>query len=876
MVVAWESVRGPGLIVVGCLQPFPANRNCKARKVKCGEEKPRCSNCERLDEECDYKIRLSWGGRPLKKKQLENGGQGGSSGTDPNADDQSQFIPGAGQFSINSAHFPAPQTFVQTSAPTNGAARKPPVPRVGGGKKSNMSTYQTVFAVGEVPQQSPPTLPTTTAPPATGIPTSQAQHDAQQLNILIPTASQPQSPTGPQHGSQSAGPSRSGSFGWPQDGTSPATMSTVTTPHYDPLRNDQHDHRAQYYTPYTPSTSNYTPTLISPPISDVRYQSSPAHSSPDHGFSHPLSSPPGRNHKNYHPPPLTLNSPTKKQKQQSTTSPTNPPPNSPFIHGRYASSSGPAMATASLAGAMDEIYNNSAPMGLPHLHMDSSGIGLGGGSDMRRLSVGDLLIAPSNMQPDYIPSFSERYGSNIETFKTEDNGPQYDINGQLMDDDDVEEIPRYDLSTTYNNNSNAELINPRPFFQVSRPSYTSPMSIPRRLDPLPQLLLGNPKNMMYFHHYLHFTARLLVPHDCSENPFKHILPQMAVKTDHLMNLLLAYSASHRARLLDRPEPTERIGSFIDETVRSLNVALNHREDATSDASLATAIMLASYQIVSPDPYAQCGVTWRDHLEAARRIIVSRGGAQGMHSGEQVSYFLVRWFAYLDLVGRLSGREIDEPIFSGKYWTTDNEAEEDEHSVNCFFGFTTRCVSILANICELARKVEADKKMPYRILSSNAAHNSEYTLPQDILMRAEEIRAELIDSRDKSVGKCGHDTDHAHLAPTPSSIYPEDFDQNELLAVNDAFHWAAEIQLYRRVLGYPSHHPDVQRAVGLIVCEMYKIKHGGTAENCLLFPLFTAGCEATDYDNQNYALDRMKLIEKTGLTQVSRHDPPTDL
>ena len=156
--------------------PSSSNRNCKARKVKCGEEKPRCSNCERLDEDCDYKIRLSWGGRPLKSKKqaLENGG----SSHDPNVDDQSQFIPGAGQFSINSAHFPAPQTFVQASN-ANGSTRKPPVPRVGGGKKSNMSTYQTVFAVGEVPQPSPPpqTPPTSsapgsaaTAPPVTGIP----------------------------------------------------------------------------------------------------------------------------------------------------------------------------------------------------------------------------------------------------------------------------------------------------------------------------------------------------------------------------------------------------------------------------------------------------------------------------------------------------------------------------------------------------------------------------------------------------------------------------------------------------------------------------------------------------------------------------------
>lgn len=39
---------------------------CKARKVKCGEEKPHCSNCVKQGEECDYSIRLQWGGRSKK------------------------------------------------------------------------------------------------------------------------------------------------------------------------------------------------------------------------------------------------------------------------------------------------------------------------------------------------------------------------------------------------------------------------------------------------------------------------------------------------------------------------------------------------------------------------------------------------------------------------------------------------------------------------------------------------------------------------------------------------------------------------------------------------------------------------------------------
>lgn len=432
------------------------------------------------------------------------------------------------------------------------------------------------------------------------------------------------------------------------------------------------------------------------------------------------------------------------------------------------------------------------------------------------------------------------------------------------DDDDVEEITRNDLHYE-DGDFNMQVNNARLFFKMNS-AYPDQMTIPRRLDPLPQWLLANEQNKMYFHHYLKFTARLLVPHDCSENPFKHILPQMAVETDHLMNLLLAYSASHQARLLERPEPTERIGRFIDETVRSLTIALNNPQDATSDASLATAIMLASYQIVSPNPFAASGLTWQMHLDAARKIIVSRGGAQGMHSGDTVSYFLGRWFAYLDLLGRLSGREIDEPIFngSGKYWTNDNEDEQAEYSVDCFFGFTTRCVSILHSIAELARQCETHRKMTGHRRASRDGPGPVWTPPKEILRQAMKLRAELTESKGKSVGRCTHihDGGYGHFADGHS----DDFDEEELMAANDAFHWAAEIHLYRRVLGYPSDHPDIQKAVSLILTSMFKVKQGGTAENCLLFPLFTAGCESISFEHRDYTLRRMLEVEKTGLTQ----------
>ena len=129
-----------------------------------------------------------------------------------------------------------------------------------------------------------------------------------------------------------------------------------------------------------------------------------------------------------------------------------------------------------------------------------------------------------------------------------------------------------------------------------------------------------------------------------------------------------------------------------------------------------------------------------------------------------------------------------------------------------------------------------------------------------------LRDELRESKAKSLGRCSH-SHYDQYSNLHNPMHPDDFDEEELLATNDAFHWAAEIHLYRRVLGHPSCHADVQNAVGLIVRAMFKVKPGGTAENCLLFPLFTAGCEAISWDHRTYTLQRMLEVEKTGLTQV---------
>jgi hypothetical protein len=74
-----------------------------------------------------------------------------------------------------------------------------------------------------------------------------------------------------------------------------------------------------------------------------------------------------------------------------------------------------------------------------------------------------------------------------------------------------------------------------------------PITISNSLQPLPPLLLENPMNLLYFHHFLNHTARILVPHDCGQNPFRQILPESKCSSDNNRPFLTVYSGSPRRK-----------------------------------------------------------------------------------------------------------------------------------------------------------------------------------------------------------------------------------------------------------------------------------------------------------------------------------------
>jgi hypothetical protein len=222
------------------------------------------------------------------------------------------------------------------------------------------------------------------------------------------------------------------------------------------------------------------------------------------------------------------------------------------------------------------------------------------------------------------------------------------------------------------------------------------IDIPRPLDVLPDILKTVPLYRGLFHHFVHVTADLLVPAPTlyPQNPFKILLPSISLNTPHLMDLILAYAATHRAHLLKINQPVDLITRLLGRVFEGLTRALEDDHEAQSDATLTTAIMLASYAIYSGDVHD----AWKKHLHGARDIVIARGLANHflaptrpelaadweLSSSEaatispgpacmigpssistettasttarkesDVAYFLIRWFSYIDVIGGLS-------------------------------------------------------------------------------------------------------------------------------------------------------------------------------------------------------------------------------
>ena len=287
----------------------------------------------------------------------------------------------------------------------------------------------------------------------------------------------------------------------------------------------------------------------------------------------------------------------------------------------------------------------------------------------------------------------------------------------------------------------------------------------------------------------------------------------------------------------------------------LRAALSAHEPVP-DSTLATAIMLASLEIISPNTF-DVPISWQNHLQVARQIIISRGGLETLSStGDGHLVFLSKWFAYLEVLGSLSGsKSTVEPISGDFYASLGLEQDPSSSRVDCFLGVTTQCISLLAQVAKLAHQCDAER------VDAQCEIDPAWRPSSQVMEEAEKLRHALMDSMTTVHEACMHND------PSQPTEEKSPQDIQEIQSCNAMYHWAGLIHLYRRVMGRLTADADVQQCVQSVVNELKKISRGSTTEGCLLFPMFTAGCDALDNDHRGALIERLKGVEGWGMTHV---------
>lgn len=434
-------------------------------------------------------------------------------------------------------------------------------------------------------------------------------------------------------------------------------------------------------------------------------------------------------------------------------------------------------------------------------------------------------------------------------------------------------------------------------------------SVPPLLTPLPELLLNVPYYRLLLHFWIQAGADSLVPapsHIYQDNPLKIIVPQMAMHNSGVLTTMLALSARARDSIdnaftdssipssASRSRHREVTDQLINRSCSELLSLLQNTELATSDDTLAQALMLSCYEVVASNDFDK----HRTHTSGASQIINARlnvksddlddvlsnsiQNAMYKRDESNVSYILMRWFTYVDVLGALSSTRDREnylrvyrrlgptvTIAHLRWLELDNATQDPHHDIDYFMGFDARLFPHLINVALLIEQVDS--------LLKNGPVES---LPIELVTNALEVKENL--TREFETGE---EKRRAHVdriiekkKSNLKSTSPRGFKiisdivnhDNILRATNRLFFDAGMLNLYRRVLLMPRESSLVQDLANLMIDVLeFGVDPGLPAEVCTIFCHFCAGCETLDTTRRELMYSRYSQLAQNGNFNASK-------
>jgi hypothetical protein len=138
-------------------------------------------------------------------------------------------------------------------------------------------------------------------------------------------------------------------------------------------------------------------------------------------------------------------------------------------------------------------------------------------------------------------------------------------------------------------------------------------------------------------------------------------------------------------------------------LEGLREALADSSKACQETTLATAIALSSYRIISGDVSA-----WRIHLGGARDIILHRHQTGNLHPVHNtITAFLLKWFAHLYVIAGASGHTHKKHNYDSAVSLIEEVIETNlpnrSSEFDTFTGFTSHLFPLLLRIGKLAQQ-----------------------------------------------------------------------------------------------------------------------------------------------------------------------------
>ncbi|QPG77171.1 hypothetical protein FOA43_004577 [Brettanomyces nanus] len=471
---------------------------------------------------------------------------------------------------------------------------------------------------------------------------------------------------------------------------------------------------------------------------------------------------------------------------------------------------------------------------------------------------------------------------------------------------------------------------------IRSPSFSSTSSdsiesIPRGILPLPDMLLNVPYYYESFNFFLNSTSLLLTPADSTiyaNNPFKILLPKLAMQNDGLLSILVAFGIAHKNTLLHRPIPTDIVESLMSRALRDLLVLLDNSSTSTSDLTLTLVLLLSSFMA-----FTFKSDKWRVHVKGARQILLLRGYSKPFSrlvtdfrndnsptatymnneiKQSRLLYFLIRWFAYIDIFTDLSSPLEPSDKEIGRYISKKRSLLRQQQVQPVLSPLTEHTLdSSLFDLGFDDAPTGYHRQQPQQQEQKQTDRQQEQQIDYNITSDANFIKDESHKDIDYILGfnlkflplysqlcklikhinvlKCVHELENPrsefHISPKviERSLQVElkfrklgkiEFDTdysnnsrsfNFIVASNHCFLLMGLIQLYRRVLQIPRKSKLVQEMSSSIsgLTMDFIDTANSPCSLCLILPIFVGGCECESFKDRLIYREKMKELVDQG-------------